>query len=67
MSIKLTSSGAGAVSDTVNDLQKAINEMNAAIAELNSCKGLGAELYIEKLNSMVSTYTNIKNVIGRIH
>ena len=66
MSVKMTSQGKNARDDTVNDVQHAIDEMEAAIQELNRCKGLGTELYTEKLNSMISTYTNIKKVLSKI-
>ena len=51
---------------TVRDLQRAIDEMKAAIQELNRCKGMGAELLINKLNDRIETYSNIKKVISRI-
>ena len=50
---KISSSGRSARDATVKDLQNSINEMNAAIECLNYIKGLGAELYIEKVNSLI--------------
>ncbi len=66
MAIEFTSSGRSARDATVRDLQTAINEMNAAIEELSRTKGIGAELYINKLRDRIETYTNIKNILSRI-
>ncbi len=63
---KISSSGRSARDATVRDLQNSINEMNAAIECLNYIKGLGAELYIEKVNSLIDKFTGVKNKISRI-
>ena len=66
-SYQITSAGITARDAIVNDLAKAIDEINNAIAELQKCKGLGAELYITKLNDLIKTYTNIKSLIASVH
>ncbi len=66
MSVEISSSGKNARNATVNDLKKAIEEINLAIDELNKCKGLGAEIYIDRLESMIKTYKRIKSIIAAI-
>ena len=63
---RITSSGRSARDATVRDLQESIAQMRAAIECLNNVKGLGAELYIERLNKLIDKFTNVKNRIARI-
>ena len=67
MAIRISQSGINARNDTVADLNKAISELQAAKDELRRCKGMGAELYIKKIDDYISRYTDLKNKIARIH
>ena len=66
MRIRMTNSGKSARNETVNDLKNAVNEIDAAITELNKCPGLGAPLYIKRLEDLKKRYSNLKNQISRM-
>lgn len=63
---KLTGSGRSARDATVNDIQRAINEMKAAVTCLNYCKGIGTELYISKVNALIDEFQSVKSRISGI-
>ena len=67
MALKVTMNqkGRNAKNATANDLTKAIAEMEAAASDLKKTTGLGAELYLSRLNSMIQKFTSIRDRFNR--
>lgn len=59
----LTRRGQDNANAVCKNLDTAINELESARVYLSKIKGMGTELYIERLNELISNYRNVKRVI----
>jgi len=65
LKVMMNQKGRNAKAAAANDLTKAIAEMEEAAAELRKCKGLGVELYLSRLDSMIQKFSNIRDRFNR--
>ena len=65
LNVIMNQKGLNAKNTTAKDLTKAIEEMEAAASELGKCTGLGAEIYLIRLNSLKEKFTKVRDRFNR--
>lgn len=64
--VEMSQSGKNAAQETASYLSKAIEELYLARAELDKIKGMGAELFKERLDKVIADYQKAMNSFSKM-